>query len=153
MPEQKPRPSPSPLSGFFEKLKEMYSAYRVEAVMRCYTLASRDEQRARLRAVQALSVELAKICEKRIFATAIYGDCMIEAVIEGDWPTVGRIVGDLSFDDFTHDPEALRMYRGLWTPFRAVAKAAFDEALLRGRVEDAEVDAAARATAPLTHKS
>jgi len=70
--------------GFVDKLMALYEGDRLQRVVRCYTLASREEQRARLRAVMALSVELERIKAQSLFATRI-GEGAIETVIEGDW--------------------------------------------------------------------
>lgn len=40
------------------------------------------------------------------------------------------------------NPDERRFFEELWAPFRAMALKAFNEAVLRARIEDAEVDAA-----------
>jgi hypothetical protein len=142
MPEQKSLSEA--MKGVFDRLFATFAEHRWESILRSYTLASRDERRCRLSAIMDLSALLAAIKKQHMYATAIYGDSLIEAIIEGNWKEARRVANDILFYDMT-DPERL-MFTELWAPFRARALAACDAADLIARVEYAEVEAAKKPT-------
>lgn len=138
MPEQKSLSEA--MKGVFDRLFATFAEHRWESILRSYTLASREERRCRLSAIMDLSAHLAAIKKQHMYATAIYGDSLIEAIIEGNWKETRRVANDILFYDMT-DPER-RTFIELWAPFRARALAACDAALLIARVEHAEATAA-----------
>jgi hypothetical protein len=139
MPEQKSLSAS--MKSVFDKLFTTFAEHRWESILRSYTLASREEQKCRLAAIMELSAMLATVKEQSIFATAIWGDALIEAIIEGDWKNARRIADDITFYDMSDD-EVRRVHTELWAPFRARALAACEDALLIARVEHAEATAA-----------
>ena len=62
---------PTDMKEFLEQTLECYHDGLKAKVARSYVLQSDDEQKRRLQAVQHLSVELAAIRKKTVFATAI----------------------------------------------------------------------------------
>jgi hypothetical protein len=81
-----------------EQLKAIYEQVMVSRFWNSWFMADRRERRARLRAVESLSVELAKIREQTIQATGL-AESVIEDIIEGDWDAAGRMVEHLTFAD------------------------------------------------------
>jgi hypothetical protein len=112
------------MSDVTDYLMDLVRRGNAERLARSYTLATRAERQARLRAVIALSVELDRIQSISIYATAL-GNGAIGDVIEGDWDEVESVMGDLAFEDST--PEVRRDYVPLWAKFREILR---DEVLL-----------------------
>jgi hypothetical protein len=81
-----------------EGLKAVYEQVMVSRFWKSWFMADRRERRTRLRAVESLSVELAKIREQTIQATGL-AESVIEDIIEGDWDAAGRMVEHLTFAD------------------------------------------------------
>jgi hypothetical protein len=139
MPEQKPLSNA--MKSVLDRLFTTFAQHLWESILSSYTLASPLERCERLAAIMRLSAMLAPIKAESIFASAIHGDALIEAIIEGDWKNARRIALDIRFDDMSDDA-ARRFHVALWAPFRAHALAACDAADLRVRVELAEIEAA-----------
>ncbi len=139
MPEQKSLSEA--MKGVFERLFATFAEHRWDSIMRSYTLASREEQKCRISAIMDLSVHLAEIKKRDLYATAIHGEVLIEAIIEGDWKTVQRVANDIKFDEID-DPEQRQHFVDLWETFRARALIACHSAMMIARVENAEAEAA-----------
>lgn len=103
--------------GVFRRMMSTFREHQWRHILACYYLQSREEQKARLRAVQELSVELADIKKSGLYATA-FGDTAIEAVIQGDWRMVRETIGWLSFADEHEELRAKEAPR--WEKFRAL---------------------------------
>lgn len=114
-------------------LVDFMKLYDAEALSRAWTLQSRVEKKRRLRAVQRLSVELARMSESVHFATGL-AEMAIEAVIEGDWKMVAEWATHLTFDEkgrAFNDPDQ----RGTFAEIHAV----FRELLLQALRAEKEV--------------
>jgi hypothetical protein len=123
-------------ASFVDKLFAMYGEWRMKQVSRAWCLASREERKLRLRTVVALSVELHRIKQVSIFATAS-GEGAIEAVIEGDWKEAAGRASDLTFEK---DPIAKERHGALWEPFILQLRAACAEEESIARLETARDD-------------
>jgi hypothetical protein len=82
------------ISEIFDKLLDRYEESMHERIKASWTLVDREEQVLRLRVIQDLSVELARIREISIQATRL-GETVIEDVIKGDWKNAVRLSTDL----------------------------------------------------------
>lgn len=101
---------------------------RVKKLYDAYCLVDRDEQRARLTTIMALSVELHKIQEQDIFSTRL-GEVPIESILEGDWEYAATYVSHFTFEG--EGPEAAAKYGALWEPYRTLLHTAVVEARRR----------------------
>jgi len=120
---------PDPFEFFAERFAE-HQAKRLAASWFC---ADRNEQRARLRLVIALAVELEKIRSVSIFATGL-GEGLIEYVIEGDWDRVSDAAQGFKFKD--ERDETRSEYEPLWRDFVRLAELGVLEGRIRGGNSD-----------------
>lgn len=93
-----------------KELREMVDKLTVRKVGLSWCLQSRAERKARLQAVTELSIELAAIKAKNIFATGL-GEGVIEYIIEGDWDYAAEAIEDFSWAD---DERLRTEYAPLW---------------------------------------
>ena len=100
-------------------MTEFLNLGHAEKLAAAWTLQPREEQRRRLNAVIALSVELAKIREQSNFATRL-GELAIEAVIEGDWKMVAEWAEHFQFaeDRQVGDDSVVSGTVARWAVFR-----------------------------------
>lgn len=104
-----------------EKLKEIFEKGMIERVQRSYTLVMRPERKARLHAVELLSVELAAVKAKTLHATAL-AEGVIEDIIEGEWEAAARAIEDFTFSE-PRDPEDYRKeYAAIYERFVLVGR-------------------------------
>jgi len=131
---------------FADKMLELARIGRAERLLQSYVLVSREEQKARLQTVIALSVELTKVLQETIFATGL-AEMAIERVIEGDWRGAEEYLTVLTFEEEIVDArlepgaqEVFRSKRQLYEPFCSMlfvaCKAARDRAVGKGQVEN-----------------
>jgi hypothetical protein len=102
------------ITGWLREAVERHTQAQVE---RSHCLQSKEERRARLNTIIALSVELDRIRSVDHFATAL-GAAAIEDVIEGDWEGLSSFSNYFTFEG---ESEELRArYAPLWKAFYLV---------------------------------
>lgn len=116
------------IKGFLDKMNALYYETKLKKVYESFCLVDRDERKARLNTVMALSVELHKIKEVNRFGTAL-GEAPIEAIIEGDWEYAATYIEHFTYKD---EGEALAAeIAPLWEPYRVILQTAVAEARRR----------------------
>lgn len=103
---------------FTEQLEDIFTEAMQERGRAAFHLQGREERKARLEAVMALSSELLRIRAVNIFATGI-GESVIVDIIEGDWPAAKRIAAHFTFED--ESAEVRATYAPLWAEFVRLA--------------------------------
>lgn len=83
------------IAGIFDKMLDRYEEHMHLRIMRSWCMIDREERKHRLRTVQDLSVELHRIRQVSIQATAI-GEGIISDIIEGDWKGAELMASDLA---------------------------------------------------------
>ncbi len=106
-------------SKFVDQLMALYGAHRLEQVARSFCLADREERKARLRAVMALSVELERIKAESIFGTGL-AEGVIEDIIEGNWRAALDLGMTFTFADEREDLRVRESTR--WAKFVEIVR-------------------------------
>ncbi len=107
---------------------ELVHSARISEIERSWPFQDKDERKARLRTIIALSVELDKIKAVSTFSTLL-GAGAIEDVIEGDWKSVSMWASFFTFEQ--EGPEYVQNYGPLWQGFVAILRGAAVEAAQR----------------------
>jgi hypothetical protein len=120
------KPLKDPFRSVIDRMMSTFAEHQWEMLLRSYCLAMRDEQKARLRTVLELAVELDTIKKTSNFGTAFHEQC-IEAIIKGDWKDAAQV------NRWLGDPESgdNERFLALWEKFRAIVTAACAEAAKR----------------------
>ncbi len=117
--------------SLIERMMEGYPEFKRRQLLNSHCLASPEEKKARLKLVQALSVELAAIRKQDRFV--LFGESAIECVMEGDWNGVADRMGWLTFSD--ENLEYRQHMAPIWAKFREMLQVACVEARHRQESE------------------
>lgn len=116
------------LSELFERMRSLYTTYQLEKISKAWCQQPREETKRRLASVIELAVELDSIRKTNGFASSLYGEAAIEAVIEGDEEQLRWIEKELSFAGVIgsgHEDQE-EFYRKLWGGFRSKVRKALN---------------------------
>lgn len=99
------------------KMMERFAEFQAaEALARSWFMAEPREKWRRLRAVMALSVELATVKAQTSFGTAL-GEAAIERIIDGDWKLAAEYAQDFTYE--YESPELRERQAPIWAKFVA----------------------------------
>jgi hypothetical protein len=102
------------VKNFMQKMMETFDQQRLQQVLKSWYLQDKPEKRARMQAVLELAAELHKIQTVSRFSS-MFGELVIERIIEGSWPEALRMVAHLRFKE---DRDEIRdVYVPLWENF------------------------------------
>lgn len=104
--------------------KDIFIAGTEAKIKKSWTLANREERKARLRAVMHLSAELEKIKAKTIQSVGL-AETVIEDIIEGEWENVADFLPYFTFEDEPGDMRAV--YGPIYEGFLVAAQTACAE--------------------------
>lgn len=113
-----------PFKSLFDRMWRNLDAYKVKKLQAAWFMVGREEKKHRLRTLSTLIPELERIKAVSIFST-MFGEVIIEAVIEGDWDYAEKFANDM----FKGEGEEIQVkYGPLWESFLVAAKVACAEA-------------------------
>jgi hypothetical protein len=124
---------PLTMEDVLRRLFNSYPEHVFRKIMRCHTLADREEQTARVRAIIDLSIELGRIKAIDVFSTRLASSA-IEHIIDGDWSAAEGYTEMFTFEE---ESEELRArYAPLWADFVLKLKTECQLARARARGEE-----------------